>query len=81
MLVLLRSDARRVVGQDEDGHLELVVADIRVRVLRHLERLLPHEHGTGLSDRGVHVGSALEGREVWVETVDAAALIRDEPVE
>src|SRR2546430_7547716 len=81
MLVLLRHDSRRYVGQHEDGHLELVVADVPVGILCHLERLSTHEDRAGLFDHGVHICGAMECGEVTVETVYAAALISDESIE
>ncbi|HEX2810310.1 MAG TPA: hypothetical protein VHN80_29440, partial [Kineosporiaceae bacterium] len=62
------------MGQHEEGHLELVLADVPVRVLGHLERPLPHENGTGFLDHGVHVGGAPQGRKIGVEAARAAVL-------
>jgi len=69
-----------MVGQHEDGHLELVVADVGVRI-PHLECPPSHEDRAGLFDQDVHVRGASEGGEVRIETLHAAALISDEPVE
>lgn len=69
-----------MVRQHEDGHLELIAADVRVGV-RHLEGLPPHEHGAGLLDGGVHVCGSLQGRKVSVEAVDIAIRIGNEAAE
>jgi hypothetical protein len=68
------------VGQHEDGNLELVVADVRVR-LAHLERPFSHEDRTCLFDRGIHVHGASKGRKVRIETGCTAGLVSDEPVD
>src|SRR3990172_5587645 len=81
VLVLLRSDTRWFVGQHEDGHLELVVTDEPVRVVRHLERPSTHEDGACLLDEGVHVVGALEGRKVGIQAIHAAARIGHEAVQ
>jgi hypothetical protein len=79
--VLLRRDLGWMVRQHEYGHLELVVTDVRVGVVRHLERPPPHENGTGFLDQGVHVGRFPQVGEVEVETAGAAVRIGDESVE
>ena len=81
VFVLLGLHAWWTVSHHEYGRLKLVVADVPIGILRHLERPPPHENGTGLCDQGIHVGRALEGRKVRLETLDAAALIGDEPVD
>jgi hypothetical protein len=59
VLVLLWRDPRRVVSQDENRHLELVVAHVRVGI-PHLECPLPHQDRTGLLDEIVHIRGARE---------------------
>ena len=57
-LVLFRRRPRRLVRED-DRHLELVVAHVRVRIA-HLERSSAHQDGAGPLDFRVHVWSARE---------------------
>src|SRR2546425_9002131 len=81
VLVLLRHDAGWSMRQHEDWHLELVVADEPVGILCHLERPPSHEYRACLCDEGIHVCRALKRREVGIETLYAAALVSDEPVD
>jgi hypothetical protein len=68
-----------MVCHHEDGHLELVVADIRVGV-SHVERPSSHDDRSGRLDGGVHVGRASEGVQVWIEATDATGRIGHEAV-
>lgn len=58
LLILFRRHPRRPVRHHQDRHLELVVADLPVRVVRHFERSPPHEDRTRHLDGGVHVRGA-----------------------
>jgi hypothetical protein len=58
-LILFGSDAGRVMGDDENGDLEFVVAYLGVGV-GHLERPAAHEDCTGLGDGVVHVRGVAE---------------------
>jgi hypothetical protein len=73
------SDAGRVMGEDENGDLEFVVAHLGVGV-GHLERPAARENGAGLGDGVVHVRGVAERGLVWIMAAGVAILIGDETV-
>jgi hypothetical protein len=78
VLVLLRCNARRVMGQHENRHLKFVVADVRVGV-PHLERPSPHKDRTSLLDSVLHVSGVSERRQVGIEATCVAILVGYNP--
>src|SRR5271167_4865405 len=68
------------MGQDENRHLEFVVADVGVGV-PHLERPSSHEDCTSLLDSVVHVNGVPEGRQIGIEATCVAILVGYKPVQ
>ena len=65
---------------NEDGHMELIGADVRIRV-SHLERPSSHQHGASFLDGGRHVLRSLQGVHVGMEPIATPARVGNKAIE